>query len=85
MARYRLLFKESVSKDLRRIPTQDVRRILQCIDGLADNPRPPGTRRLSGEEKYRIRMGMYRILYTIDDQTVVVVVVKMGNRKDVYR
>jgi mRNA interferase RelE/StbE len=85
MARYRLLFKESVSKDLRRMPSQDVRRILQRIEGLADNPRPPGTRRLSGEEKYRIRVGMYRILYTIDDQTVVVVVVKVGNRKDVYR
>jgi mRNA interferase RelE/StbE len=85
MARYSLLFKESVSRDLRRIPSQDVRRILERIEQLADDPRPPGARKLSGEEKYRVRQGIYRILYTVDDNTVIVVIVKVGNRRDVYR
>lgn len=85
MARYSLLFKESVAKDLRRIPRQDVRRILERIGQLADDPRPSGSRKLSGEEKYRIRIGMYRVLYTIDDTVVMVVIVKVGNRRDVYR
>jgi mRNA interferase RelE/StbE len=85
MAKYRLLFKESVSKDLRGIPREDVKRILERIEGLADNPRPHGAKKLSGEEKYRLRQGIYRILYTIDDTVVVIIIVKVGNRRDVYR
>jgi mRNA interferase RelE/StbE len=85
MARYSLLFKESVAKDLRRIPRQDVQRILERIGQLAEDPRPPGARKLSGEEKYRLRIGMYRVLYTVEDTIVIVVIVKVGNRRDVYR
>jgi mRNA interferase RelE/StbE len=82
MARYSLLFKESVAKDLRRIPRQDVQRILDRIGQLADDPRPPGARKLSGEEKYPIRIGMYRVLYTVDDTMMIVVIIKVGNRRD---
>jgi mRNA interferase RelE/StbE len=74
-----------VAKDLRPIPNQDVRRILDRIDQLAENPRPPGAERLTGDEKYRIRQGRYRILYTIADEIVTVTVVRVGHRRDVYR
>jgi mRNA interferase RelE/StbE len=85
MASYKILFKQSVAKDLRQIPDKDVQRILQRIDGLADDPRPAGAEKLSGEEKYRIRQGRYRILYMIDDNVITVTVVKVGHRRDVYR
>jgi mRNA interferase RelE/StbE len=85
MANYRIVFKRSVAKDLRPIPNQDVRRILDRIDQLAENPRPPGAERLTGDEKYRIRQGRYRILYTIADEIVTVTVVRVGHRRDVYR
>ena len=85
MARYSLLFKRSVSKDLRSIPKQDVQRILNKIDALADNPRPPGAEKLSTRELYRIRQGRYRILYEIQDDILLVIVVKAGKRSNVYR
>ena len=85
MASYKIVFKQSVAKDLRQIPDKDVPRILQRIDGLADDPRPAGAEKLSGEEKYRIRQGRYRILYMIDDNVITVTVVKVGHRRDVYR
>lgn len=74
MAKYRILFKQSVAKDLRSIPKKDVRRILQRIEGLADEPRPVGVEKLSGDEKYRIRQGNYRILYRIDDDVITVTI-----------
>ena len=85
MARYSLRFKKSVSKDLRAIPKQDVRRILKRIDMLADDPRPAGSEKLSTQELYRIRQGRYRILYEIQDLVLIVIVVKVGKRSDVYR
>jgi mRNA interferase RelE/StbE len=85
MASYRIVFRQSVAKDLRPIPRRDVQRILKRIDGLADDPRPAGAEKLSGDEKYRIRQGSYRILYTIEDDVVTVTIVKVGHRRDVYR
>lgn len=85
MARFEVVFKRSVTKDLRHIPNQDVARILACIAGLADNPRPAGATKLSAQERYRIRQGVYRILYEIEDDRLVVVVVKVGHRREVYR
>lgn len=85
MANCRILFKQSVAKDLRSIPTKDVQRILQRVEGLAEDPRPAGVEKLSGDEKYRIRQGNYRILYTIDDDVITVTIVKVGHRRDVYR
>ena len=84
MARYSLLFKKSVSKDLRSIPKQDVQRILKRIDMLMDDPRPSGSEQLSTQELYRIRQGRYRILYEIHT-VLIIVVVKIGKRSDVYR
>jgi len=85
MGKYRIVFRKSVARDLRRIPNQDLRRILAAIDSLPKEPRPSGVERLSGQERYRVRQGNYRIIYEINDKEVVVVVVKAGHRKDVYR
>jgi mRNA interferase RelE/StbE len=85
MASYDLVFKKSVAKDLRELPRADVKRILQRIRSLADDPRPPGCEKLSGQERYRLRQGVYRIVYEIDDKVLVVLVVKIGHRRDVYR
>ncbi|MEZ4510889.1 MAG: type II toxin-antitoxin system RelE/ParE family toxin [Chloroflexota bacterium] len=85
MANYKIIFRQSVAKDLRSIPQQDIQRILQRIEDLAREPRPIGSEKLSGEEKYRIRQGNYRILYLIEDDIVTVTVVKIGHRREVYR
>ena len=85
MVSYRLLFKESVAKDLRPAPKADVARIVRPIEALAENPRPGGCEKLSRQEKYRVRQGVYRIIYQVDDEQRVVVVVKVGHRHEVYR
>ena len=85
MARYRIVFRKSVAKDLRRIPKKDVTRILRRIDALADEPRPAGAEKLSEQERYRVRQGVYRILYEIADDELIVTVVKVGHRREVYR
>lgn len=85
MAKYRLIFKKSVTKDLRAIPQNDIARILQRIEALADDPRPAGCEKLSGQERFRLRQGVYRMIYEIQDEDLVIVVVKVGHRRDVYR
>jgi mRNA interferase RelE/StbE len=85
MASYELAFKKSVAKDLRELPKQDVKKILQRIRSLIENPRPQGYEKLSGQERYRVRQGLYRIVYEIHDNVLLVIVVKVGHRRDVYR
>lgn len=85
MAKYELDFKKSVARDLRPIPRKDVVRILRRIEALREDPRPAGCEKLSGQERYRIRHGVYRILYEIFDTQLVVTVVKVGHRKNIYR
>lgn len=85
MASYKLVVKKSVAKDLRSIPKRDVQRIMKRIAALADDPRPPGCEKLSGQERYRVRQGIYRIVYEIMDKTLVVTVVKVGHRRHIYR
>jgi mRNA interferase RelE/StbE len=85
MTSYKIVFKQSVAKDLWPIPNKDVQRFLKRIEQLAYNPRPPGSEKLTSEEKYRIRQGNYRILYTVEDDLVIVTVVKIGHRRDVYQ
>lgn len=85
MASYELAFKKSVAKDLRVFPKQDVKRIMQRIRSLADDPRPAGCEKLSGQERYRVRQGTYRIIYEIADDRLIVLVVKVGHRREVYR
>lgn len=85
MAKYKLSFKKSVAKDLKAIPKQDVIRILERMEQLKENPRPAGCEKLSGQERYRVRQGLYRIIYEVVDETLVVTVVKVGHRKHVYK
>ena len=85
MGRYKVIFRKSVALDLRRIPNRDLRKILSAIKSLAEEPRPSGIEKLSGQERYRVRRGNYRIVYEINDDEIIVVVVKVGYRKDVYR
>lgn len=85
MASYELVFKKSVAKDLRGFPKQDVKRIMLRIRALADDPRPDGCEKLSGQERYRVRQGSYRIVYAIEDARLIVLIVRVGHRRDVYR
>ncbi len=85
MEPYRIIVKQSVSKDLKKVPKKDVERILAAIRSLAKNPRPSQSKKLSGQERYRLRQGDYRILYSIEDDRLTVCVVKVGDRKDIYR
>ncbi len=85
MAEYKVFFKKSVRKDFKSIPDKDLSKILDVIETFGDNPRPIGCTKLSGQEKYRIRLGKYRIIYSIQDNELTVWIVKVGHRKDVYR
>ena len=86
MARYRLLIKPSAAKDIEAIPLKrDRQRVVERISKLADDPRPSGSEKISGQDKYRVRQERYRILYAVADQDLLVQVVKVGHRKDVYR
>ncbi len=85
MGEYRIFFKKSVEKDFASIPKKDVKRILDRIKTLGRNPRPPGCEKLTGQERYRLRQGKYRIVYEILDEEVTVLIVMVGHRKDIYR
>ncbi|RPJ13560.1 MAG: type II toxin-antitoxin system RelE/ParE family toxin [Desulfobacteraceae bacterium] len=85
MAEYKIYFKESVEKDFRTIPKKDLQKIILRIQSLAREPRPPGHEKLTGQERYRIRQGHYRIIYSIQDKEFTVWVIKAGHRKDIYR
>ena len=82
---YSLLIKRSAEKELRAIPKMDLPKVVQRIQSLANNPRPLGHQKLSGQSQYRIRQGDYRILYTIDDSDRQVEIVKIGHRREIYR
>ena len=85
MAVYKVHFKASVEKDFTTIPKKDLKKILKRIEGLTENPRPWGCEKLTGLERYRLRQGRYRIVYSIQDDELTVWVVKVGHRKDIYR
>ena len=85
MASYRLLVKPSAVREIEALPRQDRPRIIARISSLARDPRPPGCEKLSGRGQYRLRQGNYRILYEVQDLDLVVVVVKVGHRREVYR
>ena len=85
MAKYRLEIKRSAAKELEALPPKDRTRVVARIQALAGDPRPVGVEKLSDQERYRVRQGNYRILYEIHDEVLLVVVVKLGNRRDIYR
>jgi mRNA interferase RelE/StbE len=85
MGSYRVSFRSSVRRDLSGVSSVGVERIMTLVADLADDPRPSACEKLSLKERYRIRQGDYRIVYSIDDSDVTVLVVKVGHRRDVYR
>ena len=85
MAKYSLVFKKSVAKDLRSIPKKDIKRILKCIELLCLDPRAEGCIKLSCQERYRVRQGVYRIVYEIQETELVIMVVKIACRSVVYK
>ncbi len=87
MGRYKVLIKPSAAKEIEAVDKKkDRQRIVAAIRSLADDPRPPGCEKLAGEgDRYRIRVGRYRVIYSVGDGELLVVVVRIGHRKDVYR
>ncbi len=85
MAEYKIYFRDSVEKDFKPIPKKDLRTILHRIESLATQPRPSGCEKLTGQERYRVRQGQYRIVYSVQDKEFTIWIVKVGHRKDVYR
>jgi len=83
-ANYKMQIKKSAAKEIEALPHEAVSKIVAKIGLLAQNPRPAGCKKLSGSEKYRIRVGDYRVLYEIEDEIVTVFVVKVRHRKEVY-
>lgn len=82
---YRLEFRPAAIRALRHLDPLNAGRVRGALALLASEPRPPGARKLSGRDAYRVRVGDYRIIYTIDDPERIVVVVLVGHRSDVYR
>jgi mRNA interferase RelE/StbE len=85
MAKYKILVKESAANELEAIPKKHVKQIIKKIQSLADNPRPRGVQKLSAQERYRIRQGDYRIVFSIQDEDLTVHIYKIGHRRDIYR
>ena len=85
MTKYKLTFKKSVAKDFRNIPKKDVKKILSKIDSLTVNPKAEGCIKLSGNENYRVRHGLYRIIYQIRDQELIINVIKISHRSSAYK
>ena len=85
MASSRLLIKPSATKELGALPFKDRRRIVRRMRALAENPRPPGCEKLTGLPLYRVRQGDTRVLYEVADAAETVTIIRIGNRRDVYR
>ena len=84
---YRIEFRPAALRDLKALPRDALLRISEKISALAENPRPSGVEKLSGSEEdfYRMRVGDYRVLYAIQDKILLIIVIKVGHRRDVYR
>jgi mRNA interferase RelE/StbE len=85
MESYSILLRKSAAGELDRLADKDLERVVKRIQGLAADPRPRGCEKLSAQDRYRVRQGDYRIVYSIDDKAREVVVVKIGHRGEVYR
>jgi mRNA interferase RelE/StbE len=85
VGRYKIYIKPTAIKELQKIPKRDVTKIIDKIRSLSLNPRPPGCEKLSADEKFRIRQDRYRIVYSIEDDKLIVLVIKMGHRKFAFK
>jgi mRNA interferase RelE/StbE len=86
MASYRIEVSATAERQIRKLPRSDQIRVVRVIQALSTDPRPPGCRKLSGQgDAFRVRIGRYRVLYAVEDRRVVVIVLRVGDRKDIYR
>jgi mRNA interferase RelE/StbE len=86
MASYRIEVSATAERQIRKLPRPDQVRVVRVIQTLAADPRPSGCRKLSGyDDVFRVRVGRYRVLYSIEDRRLIIIVLKVGDRKDVYR
>ena len=85
MAKYELLISATAERQLKKIPTNDLRRLVPAISALAEDPYPIGCRKLQGQEAFRIRSGRYRVIYEIDGNQLIVLILKVGQRKNIYK
>ena len=86
MATYRIEVSATAERQIRKLPRVDQIRVVRVIRALSTDPRPPGCRKLSGhDDVFRVRSGRYRVLYSIEDRRLVIIILKVGDRKDVYR
>ena len=85
MVKYKISIKKSAAKELEDIPKKNLRKIVKRIQSLAQNPRPAGSQKLSGQQQYRVRQGDYRVVYSVDDKDSIIDIVKIGHRRQIYR
>jgi mRNA interferase RelE/StbE len=85
MEKYKIEIKKSAIKELHSIPQKDIQKIITKIKSLSSNPKPQGCTKLTNREDYRIRVGNYRIIYSINDDILIIIVIKLGHRKEIYR
>lgn len=86
MASYKIEWKRSAAKELKRLPPEIIKRILVAVEALAEDPFPAGFKKLIGSRHtYRIREGSYRVIYNVNSDVVVIEIIKIGHRKNVYR
>jgi len=86
VARYSLEIARTAEQQLRKLPTEDRRRVARSMLALGEEPYPPGSRKLTGyDDVFRIRVGVYRIIYSVSGQTLMIIILKIGHRKDIYR
>jgi len=82
---YKISIRRKAQKQLAKIPANDYKKIKQAILDLTQDPRPPGAKKLKGRQGWRIRKGDYRVIYEIQDDLLIIIVLDVGNRKDIYR
>jgi mRNA interferase RelE/StbE len=82
---YKISIRRKAQKQLAKIPVSDYKKIKRAILDLAADPRPPGSKKLKGRTGWRIRQGDYRVIYEIQDDQLIVIVLDVGNRRDIYR
>ncbi len=86
MARHRLEISRTAERQLRKLPADDRRRVARAMLALGEEPHPPGSRKLTGyDDVFRVRVGVYRIIYSVAGRTLVIIILKIGHRKDIYR
>ncbi|MGO8735754.1 MAG: type II toxin-antitoxin system RelE family toxin [Terriglobia bacterium] len=85
MGSYKILIKPSAVKEIEAVPQRDRQRLITQIQGLSTNPRPPDFVKLSGQDRFRLRQGVYRLVYSVNDDEPSILIVKVGRRKEVYR